>query len=99
MENTAMNDTLTLQLLKPITIGDVTVTELNLREPIANELARASASGNSIETTISLISQVAAVSREQIGRLCQRDFMAASDFLGSFYTASQSTGAAATSQT
>ena len=101
MENTTeFQDTLILKLIKPVTIGDITISELNLREPIANEIARAQgAGGTSVDVAISLISQVTAVSREQIGRLCQRDFMAANDFLGSFSATSPKTGEAATSQT
>jgi hypothetical protein len=84
----------TIPLRKPIMIGDVTFAELNLREPVALELSKASAAGNGnhVATAISLISQVAGVPLAVANQLSQRDFLEANDFLNGFGAAGLETG-------
>jgi hypothetical protein len=73
-------------LRKPITIGDVTFAELNLREPVAEEMSKAVAYGgsNNVAVAISLISQVAGVPMAVANKLGQRDFAEANGFLSVF---------------
>lgn len=77
-------ETLTLILRKPVTLGDLVFDKLELREPVAKELAKASKSGQGVDIAITLISIIAAVPRSAVELLCQRDLTAASDFLGGF---------------
>jgi hypothetical protein len=79
-------------LRKPVMLGNVTYAELALREPTAGELSKASKTGNSIDTGISLISQIAKMPRGAVEQLCQRDFQEANDFLGSFTVDGPETG-------
>lgn len=77
----------TIPLRKPVALGDVVYEKLELREPTAGELEKAS--GGPTATTnvgviINLISLVAKVPRKVAEDLCQRDFRDASDFFGNF---------------
>lgn len=78
-------DELTITLRKPVTLGDLTYTELKLQEPTAGQLEKASTGNNSsVGAVVSLISAVAVVPRKVVESLCQRDFKEAANFLDSF---------------
>jgi hypothetical protein len=83
-----------IPLRKPIILGAVTYAELNLREPTAGELSKATRHGgnNNVDVAISLISQIAQVPMTVVNQLSQRDFQEANDFLGSFTLAGLETG-------
>lgn len=84
----------TVVLRKPIMLGDVTHAELNLREPTAGELSKATRAGgdNNVDVAISLISQIAGVPTKVVQGLSQRDFQECNDFLGSFTLIGHQTG-------
>lgn len=85
-------DQLTVILRKPVTIGDLTFDKLDLSEPTAGQLEKASNASSNVGMVINLISAVAVVPRKVAESLCQRDFQEASDFLESFSKTSQPTG-------
>lgn len=89
-----MQEEKTIVLVKPVEFNDQTVAELNLREPTAGELSKATRAGgdNNVDVAISLISQIAAVPKKVVELLGQRDFQACNDFLGSFTATGQETG-------
>jgi hypothetical protein len=74
----------TIVLRKPISIGDLSYDKLQLAEPTAAQLERASSAGNSVGVVITLISEVAKVPRPAVECLCQRDFRDAADFFAQF---------------
>jgi len=84
---------LTLTLSKPVTIGSgeaaMTYDQLDLREPTAGELEKASRADTSIGVAINLIQLIAKVPRSVVERLCQRDLARANAFLESFTNAGQ----------
>ncbi|WP_317201485.1 phage tail assembly protein [Janthinobacterium sp.] len=84
----------TIVLRKPVMLGDVTHAEVNLREPTAGEMSKATrhGGGNNIDVVISLISQIAKLPMSAVNQFSQRDFAECSDFLASFTTAGQETG-------
>lgn len=86
-------DEKTIVLRKAVVLGDVTYAELNLREPTAGELEKASNAATQIGVAISLISLIARIPRGVVEKLGQRDLKEASDFLGSFSDDSPATGA------
>ncbi|HBD37511.1 MAG TPA: phage tail assembly protein [Cupriavidus sp.] len=73
---------------KPVSIGSgenaVIYDKLTLREPTAGELDKAMAASTNIGIGILLISQVAAIPRAAVEKLCQRDFTEANEYLGGF---------------
>ncbi|HBO81688.1 phage tail assembly protein [Cupriavidus sp. UBA2534] len=77
-----------LILRKPVSIGSgenaVIYDKLTLREPTAGELDKAMAASTNIGIGILLISQVAAIPRAAVEKLCQRDFTEANEYLGGF---------------
>ena len=78
-------DEITIQLRKPITLGDIVYDKLVLKEPTAGQIEKASSgSANGVSMVISLISTVAVVPRKVAESLCQRDFKEASNFLDTF---------------
>ena len=79
-------DEKTITLRKPVTVGKngPQYTALDLREPTAGELEKASKASTDIGVVLNLISLVAKVPRAVAEGLCQRDLKEASDFLGSF---------------
>ena len=83
-------DEITITLRKPVTVGKtaksdgVTYGVLDLREPNAGELEKASKSATDIGVVLNLISLVAKVPRAVAEGLSQRDLKEASDFLGRF---------------
>lgn len=85
-------DEKTIVLLKPVTIGDIVYEKLDLREPTAGELNQASKADSNIGMAIILIQVIAKVPKSVVEKLCQRDFQAANDFLGSFGSNSRQTG-------
>lgn len=87
-----MDDEKRLILRKPVTVGDVTYEHLDLHEPTAGELAKATASGSPVEQSIQLISIVAKLPRAVISGLCQRDFQEAAEYLAGFTVTGHPTG-------
>ena len=86
-------DEKTMDLRKPVALGQVEYATLDLREPTAGDLSKASKAGGDVDVAIALISIVAKVPRGAIEKLCQRDFQEAADFLGSFTVLGPPTGA------
>lgn len=86
-------DEKTITLRKPVMLGQVEYTALDLREPTAGDLSKAMKAGGQVDVAIALISIVSKVPRGAIEKLCQRDFQEASDFLGSFTPDGPVTGA------
>ncbi|OEZ73172.1 hypothetical protein JAB5_01430 [Janthinobacterium sp. HH103] len=82
----------TLELRKPVKLGEVEYSTLNLREPTAGELSKASKAGGNVDIAIALISLIAKVPRGAVEKLSQRDFQEAADFLGSFTGGGLATG-------
>lgn len=84
----------TVELRKPVMLADKTYAELNLREPTAGELSKATRAGgdNNVDVAISLISQIAQVPTKVVQDLSQRDFQECNDFLGSFTLTGPETG-------
>lgn len=83
----------TIPLRKPVTLGDIVYDKLELREPVAGEIEKASSTAtSSIGSVINLISIVGKVPRRAAEGLCQRDFQEAGDFLDSFSKAVPTTG-------
>ncbi|MET3135636.1 hypothetical protein AAKU55_005950 [Oxalobacteraceae bacterium GrIS 1.11] len=86
-------DEKTITLRKPVTLGGVLYATLDLCEPNADQLEKASRAPTQVGMVIELISMVAKVPKTVVGKLCQRDLKAASDFLGSFTEDGPATGA------
>jgi hypothetical protein len=78
------NDEKRMMLRKPVKLGEVMYESLDLREPTAGELEKASAASTQVGQAIILISLVAKMPRGAVEKICQRDLKEASDFLGSF---------------
>lgn len=74
----------TITLRKPVTFAKTEYTTLDLREPTAGELSKASKHVGNVDAAIALISLIAKVPRGAVEGLCQRDLQEASDFLGTF---------------
>ena len=84
-------DEFTLELRKPLVVGEVTYASLKLREPTAGELSKANKQSDPIDTMILLISMIAMVPKTAIEQMTQRDLEEAADFLGHFSGDSQKT--------
>jgi hypothetical protein len=86
----------TLALRKPVRLGKgdkaIEYDHLDLREPNAGELEKASKATTQVGVVLNLISLVAKVPRGVAEGLCQRDLKEASDFLGSFNEDALETG-------
>lgn len=82
----------TITLRKPVTLGEVIYTTLDLREPTAGELEKASTAACNLGVVMNLVSVVAKVPRRVVESLCQRDLKEAGDFLDGFSTADPETG-------
>jgi hypothetical protein len=80
-----------ITLRKPVELGPLTYTELNLREPTAGELEKASKTGSRVGETISLITLIAKIPRTAAEKLSQRDLLEAADFFGTFYPSGEPT--------
>lgn len=86
-----MQDEKTITLRKPVTL-DREYTTLDLREPTAGELERASTATTNMGLVINLISIVAKVPRKVAESLSQRDLKEAGDFLDGFSTGDPTPG-------
>lgn len=73
-----------IELREPIEFGGRTYTSLELREPKAGELEKASLAATSAGTIISLIASMMNCPRKVIEQVPSTEFNEASDFLGSF---------------
>lgn len=83
----------TIQLRAPIELGGTTYTEITLKEPTAAQIVAASdVGGSSAKMDIELISQVAALPRAVVGKLCARDFTDCRVFLAGFLSVGPATG-------
>ena len=71
-------------LRKPVRLAEQEYAKLHLREPSADELAKASREPTDVDMMISLIHQVAGVPRTVAGRLSQRDLQECGRFFGQF---------------
>lgn len=93
-----VEEEMTLVLRKPVTMGQTAKSEgttydkLELREPFAHELEKATKASTDIGVVINLISLVAKVPRAVAERLSQRDLTEASNFFGRFNSGPQGTG-------
>lgn len=85
-------DEITIPLRKPVKLGDMSYDKLDLREPTAGELEKASSAATSVGVVINLISAVAKVPRRVVEGLSQRDLKEASDFLDGFNKDDPTTG-------
>lgn len=85
-------DTLTITLRQPIKFAGVDYEKIELREPRAGEMAKASNTSNGIEMSITLISLVAKIPRGAVEQLCARDLEEASNYLGGFTVGGQAIG-------
>lgn len=82
-EPAPLPDTLALELRRPINYAKTEYTVLNLSEPTAGQLIKASKAGNQLEQGALLISLNAAVPMGVVEQMCQRDFEEAAAFFGS----------------
>lgn len=85
-------DEITITLRKPVKLGEMTYEKLDLREPTAGELEKASTAATNMGVVINLISIVGKVPRKVAEGLSQRDLKEAGDFLDSFNEPSPATG-------
>ncbi len=89
-------DTFTMPLRRPITIGKepntITYSTLELREPTAGELEKATREGTNVGVSITLIHLVSGIPRRAAEQLSQRDLKEASDYLGGFTEDGPQTG-------
>ncbi|EON14820.1 phage tail assembly protein [Pandoraea sp. SD6-2] len=82
-------DEKTITLRKPVKLGsgesEVVYDKINLREPTAGELDKAtSVGGSNMGIGIMLIHLVSGLPKTAIEKLCQRDFTEANEYLGGF---------------
>ncbi|PNG56532.1 MULTISPECIES: phage tail assembly protein [unclassified Variovorax] len=82
----------TINLRKPVKLGDLEYSTLELREPTAGELEKAANATTNMGVVINLISLVAKVPRKVVESLCQRDLKEAGDFLDGFSAGDPPTG-------
>lgn len=82
-------DEVIITLRKPVKLGEQTYDKLDLREPTAGELEKASGGSatSNLGVVINLISIVAKVPRRVAEGLSQRDLQEASSFFAKFGTA------------
>jgi hypothetical protein len=86
-----------IKLRKPVVLGTgdnaITYETLTLREPLAGELEKATATAtNNVGMSITLIHLVAGIPRAAVARIGQRDLREASDYLGGFTEDGPTTG-------
>lgn len=80
-----LQDEMTLELTRPLVLGQTSYDKLELREPTAGELAQSARGAQTeMDAAIALISLVSKVPRRAVEQILQRDLEVASDFLGSF---------------
>lgn len=87
-----MEEQKTITLRKPVTLGTQTWETLELREPTAGELKRASGTLNAAESNILLISIVAKVPVPAVEMIGARDFKEATEYLAGFTADGPATG-------
>lgn len=90
-------DTMCLTLRAPVDAGSVKVTELNLREPTARELAdftKALEREGAVGATILLIASVSGEPKAVVDKIGARDFKRAEAFVSRFFEDSPETGEA-----
>lgn len=85
-EPAPLPDVLELVLKKPVTHAKTEYTVLNLSEPTAGQLIKASKAGNALEQGATLIHVNAAVPMGVVEQLSQRDFDEAASFFARFST-------------
>jgi hypothetical protein len=85
-------DEKTLTLRKPVSLGSLTCDHLDLREPTAGEMEKASMAGSNAAVSIALIAAVSKQPLAIIRALCQRDFVEAADYLAGFIDPGPQTG-------
>jgi hypothetical protein len=83
-------DTMTLTLRKPIVFGPNTYDKIELREPTAGEMQKAT--GDGVESNIRLIALITGIDRPAIERMGARDFHEAVKFLAGFTNPGPETG-------
>jgi hypothetical protein len=83
----------TIELSKPVSLGKgdaaVIYEKLELREPSAGELEKASRSDTSVGSAITLIGLITGIPRAAIEKISKRDLVAANRFLEGFTDAGQ----------
>jgi hypothetical protein len=88
-----MQDEITIELSAPVSIGKgeaaVIYEKLDLREPTAGELEKASRADTSVGSAITLISLITAIPRGAVEKIKKRDLVAANRFLEGFTDAGQ----------
>jgi len=91
-----VESTLRIELAKPISIGKgdcpVTYDHLDLREPTAEEFAKATESATGFRQTMKLISLAAKVPESVIGQMPVGQVNEAGDFLMGFMERGRNTG-------
>jgi hypothetical protein len=91
-----MQDEITIELRKPVSVGKgdaaVIYEKLDLREPSAGELEKASRADTSVGSAITLISLITSIPRGAVEKISKRDLVAANRFLEGFTDAGQSVG-------
>jgi hypothetical protein len=79
-----MEDTATVTLVKPVTLGELEYSELKLSEPTAEQLVAAEKVAGATASLVELIHLNAAIPRKVAGQLRQRDLQAAAGFFARF---------------
>lgn len=81
----------TIQLVKPVKIGEVEYAEVSLSEPTALQLSKAEKSGSAIDQLITLIHLNGKLPRAAVEQMRQRDLEKCGDFFGGINSAPLST--------
>lgn len=82
----------TIQLKKPIIIGDEITEEITLRKPIVDDLLIMDEAESDIDRQVRLISALAEVPPSTIKKMEWEDFFAVSEVVNGFLPAGQETG-------
>ncbi len=84
---------MTITLSKPVVIGKaentLTYLELQLREPTAGEMEKASREDTGVGSAITLISLITKIPRSAVEKIGKRDLTAANKYLEGFTDAGQ----------
>lgn len=84
-------DEKTITLRRPVEANGQSYSELNLREPTADELLQINKFSGT-EADIFAVSLISGVPKAAIGKIGARDLIAAAGFIGNFLSASPQTG-------
>jgi hypothetical protein len=92
-----MEDTKTITLIKAVQLGDpakggILYDHIDLSEPTAGQLEKASRADTPIGVAVSLIALNGGIPRAAVERFCQRDMQQCHDFLESFQQPAPATG-------